>query len=596
MCTYMKHMARYKDKDFKGKCFDAIKQMHSKESAKSQKIEDDAEKAELKACLEIVPGDDSAVNIESSATKYPIIFSTMLDDFDRQDVLDLYRLVKERVKSTSLEGYDRLLLGDLITLFEQTCGSVSLEFKTIFKFCLMSLNVSLNFKNEYVALTAAQLEYDGNAIDLSCMFKPTISLLDGLAVGLLYSGLTILTVKYDLIKWIESSVLLMQSRVMTLSKQFQLGFDVHMSMMTPLDVIIMEGEMFSRVSVWEEDEEKEPTSWEGVNTQLDIAQEVQSKIHIKVEWDKDSLVHSFRVLSALSRSGLRTDSTDAKPCQGDSSEFYLITSKKYEHVGPKVTISQDDKRSHDDDLRLCLADDLMKAQDHITRQDEGTCSSLKTELTTTYYYKIIIKVQRLRAKTKDVHRMNDLVPLRSDTIRLVQNGCSFHGLRSEDPNQHLKDFLKIMDSIDLNVETRERTCLRLTPKVPHHGIDLWLQIQIFYDHVNPITRQTIDQAAGGKLRDKNDEESWALLEDLALYDNESWNDPRDFTKLVKAIYMPQDVPSTSDRRLIELENQVQRIMEAHLSQSKPVQVNKIASSCEIYSGPHDTQCYMEDPE
>nr|GEY52533.1 hypothetical protein [Tanacetum cinerariifolium] len=38
----------------------------------------------------------------------------------------------------------------------------------------------------------------------------------------------------------------------------------------------------------------------------------------------------------------------------------------------------------------------------------------------------------------------------SDTIRLVQNGCSFHGLRSEDLNQHLKDFLKLMDSLDLD--------------------------------------------------------------------------------------------------------------------------------------------------
>ncbi|GJY55058.1 hypothetical protein Tco_0446722 [Tanacetum coccineum] len=52
------------------------------------------------------------------STKYYKIFSAMLDDFDRQDVLDLYRLVKERFESTSLEGYDRLLWGDLITLFE----------------------------------------------------------------------------------------------------------------------------------------------------------------------------------------------------------------------------------------------------------------------------------------------------------------------------------------------------------------------------------------------------------------------------------------------------------------------------------------------
>ncbi|GJS52544.1 hypothetical protein Tco_0625906 [Tanacetum coccineum] len=56
---------------------------------------------------------------------------------------------------------------------------------------------------------------------------------------------------------------------------------------------------------------------------------------------------------------------------------------------------------------------------------------------------------------------NNVVPLRSDTIRLVQNGCSFHGLWSEDPNQHLKDFLKLVDSLDLDGENRERMRLRL---------------------------------------------------------------------------------------------------------------------------------------
>ncbi|GJZ88289.1 zinc finger, CCHC-type containing protein [Tanacetum coccineum] len=56
---------------------------------------------------------------------------------------------------------------------------------------------------------------------------------------------------------------------------------------------------------------------------------------------------------------------------------------------------------------------------------------------------------------------NNVVPLQSNTIRLVQNGCSFHGLRSEDPNQHLKDFLKLVDSLDLDGENKERTCMRL---------------------------------------------------------------------------------------------------------------------------------------
>ncbi|GJX03500.1 MAK10-like protein [Tanacetum coccineum] len=130
----------------------------------------------------------------------------------------------------------------------------------------------------------------------------------------------------------------------------------------------------------------------------------------------------------------------------------------------------------------------------------------------------------------------------------------------------------------------------------HQGESLSEAFQIFYDHVNPVTRRTIDQSADGKLRDRNTKESWALLEDLALYDNESWNDPRDFAKPVKAISLPQDVPSTLDCRLIELENQVQHLMEAHLAPTQPTQVNKITTSCEICSGPHDTQYYMEDPE
>nr|GFA53263.1 MAK10-like protein [Tanacetum cinerariifolium] len=63
-----------------------------------------------------------------------------------------------------------------------------------------------------------------------------------------------------------------------------------------------------------------------------------------------------------------------------------------------------------------------------------------------------------------------------------------------------------------------------------------------------------------------------------------------------AITLPQDVQSTSDRCLFELENQVQRLMEAHLAPTQPTQVNKVTTSCQICSGPHDTQYCMKDPE
>ncbi|GJZ74496.1 MAK10-like protein [Tanacetum coccineum] len=70
----------------------------------------------------------------------------------------------------------------------------------------------------------------------------------------------------------------------------------------------------------------------------------------------------------------------------------------------------------------------------------------------------------------------------------------------------------------------------------------------------------------------------------------------DFIVYCDASVQGLDVPNASDHRLIELENQVQFFMEAHLAPKSSVQVNKIASSCEICSGPHDTQYFMENYE
>ncbi|GJY05001.1 hypothetical protein Tco_0370941 [Tanacetum coccineum] len=70
---------------------------------------------------------------------------------------------------------------------------------------------------------------------------------------------------------------------------------------------------------------------------------------------------------------------------------------------------------------------------------------------------------------------NNVVLLRSDTIRLVQNGCSFHGLRSEDPNQHLKDFLKLVDSLELDSDNRERTRLCLFQFSFRGQVSNWLE-------------------------------------------------------------------------------------------------------------------------
>nr|GEX93340.1 zinc finger, CCHC-type [Tanacetum cinerariifolium] len=70
---------------------------------------------------------------------------------------------------------------------------------------------------------------------------------------------------------------------------------------------------------------------------------------------------------------------------------------------------------------------------------------------------------------------NSVVPLQFDNIWLMQNGCSFHELQFKDPNQHLNDFLKLVDSLDLDGENRERTRLRLFQFSLRNQATNWLE-------------------------------------------------------------------------------------------------------------------------
>ncbi|GJR83877.1 hypothetical protein Tco_0154662 [Tanacetum coccineum] len=59
--------------------------------------------------------------------------------------------------------------------------------------------------------------------------------------------------------------------------------------------------------------------------------------------------------------------------------------------------------------------------------------------------------------------------------------------------------------------TRFKDLLR---KVTHHGIDLWLQVQILYDRIDHTLKQTVDYATGGRLRKLNAEKARATIEEL----------------------------------------------------------------------------------
>ncbi|GJT08249.1 hypothetical protein Tco_0842711 [Tanacetum coccineum] len=129
-----------------GKRKKSLPRKRTRSTTNRQKVELEDEKEDLKGYLDIVPREDVDVDVDSPFTKFPImdwktytlsenfmyykiirgdgssknykILSEMLYDFDRQDVVELYRLVKERYSSSKPEGYDLMLWGDLHTLFE----------------------------------------------------------------------------------------------------------------------------------------------------------------------------------------------------------------------------------------------------------------------------------------------------------------------------------------------------------------------------------------------------------------------------------------------------------------------------------------------
>ncbi|GJR88871.1 hypothetical protein Tco_0212882 [Tanacetum coccineum] len=107
---------------------------------------------------------------------------------------------------------------------------------------------------------------------------------------------------------------------------------------------------------------------------------------------------------------------------------------------------------------------------------------------------------------------NNVVPLRSDTIRLDAPAFIQISLRDQ-ASKWLERLPAGSTSTWEDITTREYLSEAWTrfkdilQKVPHHGIDLWLQIPIFYDHVSFHLKCEIDRAAGGKLRDKSTEES-----------------------------------------------------------------------------------------
>ncbi|KAG8501202.1 hypothetical protein CXB51_003340 [Gossypium anomalum] len=75
----------------------------------------------------------------------------------------------------------------------------------------------------------------------------------------------------------------------------------------------------------------------------------------------------------------------------------------------------------------------------------------------------------------------------------------------------------------------------LLRRCPHHGLPLWLQVQMFYNGVNPSTRQMIDTAAGGTINNKTPEEAYKFIEEMSL-NNYQWQVMRTNPTKIVGIY------------------------------------------------------------
>ncbi|GJZ57405.1 MAK10-like protein [Tanacetum coccineum] len=162
-------------------------------------------------------------------------------------------------------------------------------------------------------------------------------------------------------------------------------------------------------------------------------------------------------------------------------------------------------------------------------------------------------------------------------------------------------FLKTMDSLDLDVANRERMRLHLFQFSLRDQASNWLErfgagsiftwedltthflsqffppgrteklhndILMFQQHHGKSISEAwthfkdllqnceIDRTAGGKLNNKNADESWEIIEKLSLYNHEGWNDSKDCVKPVKAISTSQNTSKNLDQILLELEDQI----------------------------------------
>ncbi|RVW69415.1 hypothetical protein CK203_061784 [Vitis vinifera] len=111
---------------------------------------------------------------------------------------------------------------------------------------------------------------------------------------------------------------------------------------------------------------------------------------------------------------------------------------------------------------------------------------------------------------------------------------TFHGMESENPNSHIKEFdedngLKRQIS-NFSAKENEKfyECweryMEAINACPHHGFDTWLLVSYFYDGMSSSMKQLLETMCGGDFMSKNPEKAMDFLT-YVVEVSRGWDEP-----------------------------------------------------------------------
>ncbi|GJZ77544.1 hypothetical protein Tco_0642216 [Tanacetum coccineum] len=149
MCTYLKNMEGKKPKDLKNKSFDSIQNMFDRafkrvntfvdfrtdlvegsskrvgeeleqESTKKQKMDEDKDTTELQSLIEVIPDEEEVVIdvVPLDTNPLTIVDWKIHKEGNKEDLEDLYKLVKAYKLTRPVEDLDLVLWSDLKTILQ----------------------------------------------------------------------------------------------------------------------------------------------------------------------------------------------------------------------------------------------------------------------------------------------------------------------------------------------------------------------------------------------------------------------------------------------------------------------------------------------